>query len=423
MKKIIFLSIAAFLAVLVYAHNSQGQIKSYYSGDAVNFNNQLYVASTNTGSLEIFRLEDKTLKRLVQIRPFDQTYNRYSDFYDVKLVPENGRLFAYAISGFTLYKYELLNSQLVLVASRQNTYWEWYNRVDLFGDDLVTISEKGVKVWNTDLMDVITALPLANSASPYNLRASNNEYVLNIAENNLEIYNRETGTVQKSIALNYKKTPGNHQAYQDQDYDLYVVDDYYAKKFNLNGQLLGSFRHLDYDGYDLTASGHTDYVYFSNGLGVVKLNSDTMTLNASRETVNLGGPRGWAMGLEVVYMGGDKVVVFNNGNILVLDDKLNLQASYMATAEMSPAAQENLYLNLDRNIGSAQSTVTLQGGGFFPGESLNIDFAGVIMSAKADNRGRFSQALTVPNLPAQRRDIKVTGSTSGLHFSAAFTIQ
>ena len=424
MKKFLIIPAIIVIAIFAFTHFSQSEMRSYYSGDAASFNNKLYVASTNSGSLEVFRLEGRELVRLAATKPFDARFNRYGEFYDVTLSPVGNRLFVYAISGFGLYKYELVGDKLTLIDSQQNTYWEWYNRVDRQGDDIVTLSEKGLKIWNTDIMDVIDSLPVTNADEPYNVRANNSDYIINVDNGKLVVFNRETRTNQTSVALNYKTAAGNRQAYQDEKNNLYVVDDYYAKKFDLDGKLLASFRHIDQPGYDMTASGHTDFVYFSNGLGVVKLNKDDLKLVASRETINLGGPQGWAMGLKVAYVSdGDKVVVFNNGNILVLNDKLAKIASFEASASAEPTAQENLYLDMDNTFGPPQAIVELTGGGFFPQEALSIDFAGQTTQAMADGRGRFSQKLSVPTLNAKRVDIKVTGSESGLHYSIAFDIK
>jgi len=74
MKKIIFLSLVCLLAVFAIAHNSQSQTKSYYSGDAVSFNDEVYIASANTNSLEVLKLENGSLKLLAKIRPFDKRF-------------------------------------------------------------------------------------------------------------------------------------------------------------------------------------------------------------------------------------------------------------------------------------------------------------------------------------------------------------
>ena len=423
MKKTIFLFPLILLLFLTFAGQGQSEIKSYYSGDAVNWNNNLYISSADTGYLEILKLDNDRLEQIVKIRPFDPVFNRYDEFSDAKLWPEGARLYVYAVSGPSLYKYELVNGrQLTLLSKSKNTYWEWYHRIDKFGDRLATVSDKGIKLWNTDIMDVVESIPFNNLQSPYNLRANNNRYISNLADNYLKIFDRESGLETVSIAVNYKDNPGNRQAYQDSNYNLYVVDDYYTKKFNLNGELLSSFRHLDYSGYDVASSGHTDYLFFSNGLGVVKLKKDNLELISSRTTTTLGGARGWAMGLKVVYLGGDKLVLFNNANILVMDGNFNLLASHEATEGAGPVARENLYLNLNHNFGAPQASINLSGGGYFPQENLIIDFAGVKSSIIADSQGRFNQIITVPNLDPKRVDIKVSGEASGLHYSIAFEI-
>ena len=40
---------------------------------------------------------------------FDKRFNKDDSFYGVKLNIEKGRLYAYAISGFTLFKYDISN--------------------------------------------------------------------------------------------------------------------------------------------------------------------------------------------------------------------------------------------------------------------------------------------------------------------------
>jgi len=426
MKRVFLLFAICLTAVLLVTNSGQSKLKSYYSGDAVNFDNDLYVSSTNTDSLEVFKLENKELRRIITLRPFNAKFNKYGNFYDSKLSVENGRLFVYVIGDFTLYKYELVNdNQLSLVSSNKNTYWEWYNRVDKFGDNIVTISQKSVKVWNSDLQ-VIDSYDLAKSETPYNIRSYNDQYILNIQDGYLTVLDRGTRTLTANIALNYKNKVGNRQAYQDDNGNIFVVDDYYAKKFNLEGKLLASFKHADYDGYDIAASGDNDYLYFSNGIGVVKLDKRTMEETDYRWATGLGGSRGWAMGLKVVSNNGDKVVIFNNANILILDGNLNKLASFETTAEDEETSTENLFLRLDHILGAPNATVVLTGGGYFPNEQLTVDFAGTKTKAKADSRGRFQQNLTVPDKTtkaAQGVDIKVDGESSQLTYSISFMIQ
>jgi len=432
MKKIILLSIICLIAVLAVTHNSQSKIKSYYAGDAINFNDQLYVGSTNTDSLEVFKLQNKELIQLAKVQPYNDKTATYGRFYDLKFAAESGHLFVYTITDFSLYKYELVgDNQLVLISKQKNTYWEWYNRIDKFGANIVTISDKGVKVWNADLQVIdgynLTSLESGPSqeaySSHYNIRSYNDRYVLNVQNNNLVVFNQSSRVQAANIPLNYKQTVGNRQAFQDENNDLFVVDDYYAKKFDLTGRLLGSFRHLDYEGFDMAASGYNDYIYFSNGVGVVKLNKDTMALATYRYTTGLGGAQGWAMGLKVIDVDGDKVVLFNNSNILILDQNLNKLAVWRSVEEEDPRPAESLYLALDHTTGSPNANITVTGGGYLANENLNFDFGGVKTSGRADFRGRFEQKLVVPSVASKAVDIKVVGETSQLSYSISFKIQ
>lgn len=427
MKKFLFLFAIPLLVILVFTHDGQSKTKSYYSGDAVSFNNNLYISSANSGYLEVLKLEGNDLRLISKTKVYEGRFDRYNDFSDSKLVVENNHLFVYATSGFSLYKYEVVSDRdLVLVFSQQNTYWEWYNRIDKFGDNIATVSAKGVKIWNKDLQ-VISQYDLSNPETPYNIRANNENYLLNIQDGHLNVFSRPGGVNLISIPLNYKNLIGNRQAYQDENNNLYVVDDYYAKKFDLNGKLIASFKHIDQPGFDVAASGATDYLYFSNGAGVVKLNKETMKEAGYAFTGGLGGARGWAMGLEAVEADGEKLVIFNNSNILVLNSNLKKIASYAATEnETELNSLENLTLNLDHNSGTPLAGVELSGTGYFPNEKLNISFAGLKTEAKADNRGRFTQVIIVPNIDplvnGGNVDIKVDGASSKLSYSTSFKI-
>lgn len=425
MKKFLFLIVIPLLVVLVFTHNSQSKTKAYYSGDALSFNNELYITSTNSGNLEVLKLENNKLKLINKSKVYNAKFNRYDDFFDSKLSVENNKLYVYAVNGFSIYKYEVAaGNKLVLITNQQNTYWEWYNRIDKFGDNIVTLSAKGVKIWNNDLQ-VIDSFSVTNIKTPYNIRSYSDDLILDVQDGRLTVFDRETRTTIKSIALNYQDNVGNRQAYQDNDDNLYVVDDYYAKKFNLSGKLLGSFTHLEQPGYDISGSGMTDYVYFSNGIGVVKLNKDSMKESTFTYTGGIAGPRGWAMGLKTVYANGDKVVVFNNSTILVLDDRLKKVDSYAATEEDVKYSTENLFLELDHNSGTQGASIKLNGGGYFPEEKLSVNFNGVKTSAQADNHGRFETALNVPTISTTTKpgvDIKVDGVESKLTYSISFNI-
>lgn len=432
MKKSLFLislSLIVVLAVFMIAKNGETKTRPYYSGDAISFNGEVFIGSTNSGYLEVFRLNGKSLDYVARLKSYNSRFNSYEDFYDLKFNQEGSRLFVYTISGYSLFKYEIRDNKLELIEENKNTYWEWYNRVDKFGDKIATISAKGVKIWNNDL-EVINSYDLKNEKTPYNLRASNNFYATNVNDDYLEIHNLENRTLTKKIAINFFQKPNNHKTYQDSEFNTYVVDDYYAKKYSLDGKLLGSFRHLDHEGFDITSSGN-GFVYFSNGMGVVKLLANDMSLKDYAYTYNLAEHGGWAMGLSVVNNKGyDNIIIFNNTNILVLDYNLDKLASVAANEEEAPYPLENLYLNLSHNSATNGAVITISGGGFLPNEELEINLDGNISLVQTNSTGRFTKDITIVGSKYGRineiksglTDIKVTGRSSKLTYSISFTV-
>jgi hypothetical protein len=422
-RKIIIPILLLGIFSVVLVSYTQGQTKSYYSGDATVYQNKLYIATANMGSLEVFVLNGEQIDPIAKIRPFDALFGKHGSFYDASLRQEDGWLYVYAVTDFSINKYHIDNdNNLILVDKVRNSYWEWYSRVDNIGGNLATISANSVKIWSDDLQ-VINAYDFSNTEVPYNVRG-NDKYLLNVQNNHIYIYDRVSRSVIKEIPINLKTSRSAHQVFMDNNNDIYVVDDYYAKKFNLNGKMLTSFRHQDYAGYDMAASGYSQAVYFSNGIGVVKLNKDSFKLENWAYTSSINGPRGWAMGMKVVSLNGDKVVLFNNSSILVLDDKLNKIASIVSTEEDdSSSVVEGLYLNLDKNRAAPNTEVYLSGGGFSPNESLQSDLAGSKNLFIADLRGRFTQKIIVPNVESKAYDIKVIGEASGLNYSISFEIE
>lgn len=423
MKRNIFITVIVFavlLSTFLLIRSAETKNKSYYSGDAISFAGKVYVGSTNSGYLEVYRLDEQKLNLISRIKNNDTRFGEQRDFFDFKFSAEDGNLFVYAISEYNLFKFQIKGNSMELVSKNKNTYWEWYSRVDKFGSNIVTISAQGVKIWNKDLQ-VIDSYKLENTDTPYNLRASNDRFITNVEGDYLKVYDREKRDYTSSIALNFWQKPNNHKSYQDYNLNTYVVDDYYAKKFSPEGKLIASFKHLDHEGFDVSSNGN-DYIYFSNGMGIVKLLAKDMSLKDFAYTYKIAGEGGWAMGLNALSNNGhDVIVVFNNTNILVLDHNLKKLASVTANEKEDPYPQESLYLKVNNNSALPGAMIELNGGGFLPEENLKINFAGTISEAKADNRGRFNIELKVPEKKAMV-DIKVDGLSSALTYSTSFSI-
>ncbi|MDA3802484.1 MAG: hypothetical protein PF488_01120 [Patescibacteria group bacterium] len=424
-KKIFYLTLSLFVVFAVFAVIKNGQTKNkpYYAGEAIAHNGTIYVGSTNSGYLEIFKSDGKEgLENIAQIKNYSGLFNSYKDFYDLEFNIENNRLYVYTISEYSIFKYEIKSHGLELVLEDKNTYWEWYSRIDKFGSYIGTVSAKGVKLWNTDLM-VVNSYDITNEKSPYSLRADNDNYILNVKGNYLEIFDTNLRAVTTKIPLNFKVTPNNHKAYQDKDENIYVVDDYFTKKYNLEGELLASFRHLDHEGFDATGSGINGHFYFSNGMGVVSLSKEDLSVVDYRYTYNLAGPGGWAMGLEVVNNNGKEfVVVFNNKNVLLLDSSFNKIGDIQSNVKEDPYPKENLFLNLSHNRAKNKADITISGGGYLPNEELKINFAGDKFTTKSNDMGRFETDIKVPQYKYGVVDIKVDGQSSKLTYSTSFEI-
>jgi len=427
-KKIalIFLSVIIFTP-LVFINSGSTKIQPYYSGDAINYRGQFLFGTTNSGYLEIFKLNGNDVDILVKTKNYNPTFNSYNDYSDMRFVSENGSLYVYAISQYTVFKYDFseLNS-LNLVKKVKNNYWEWYNEIEKLGDSLALISHKGLKIINNDL-DVIDAYDFTGVESYSVTSNGDNNKILGIGDSKIKIFDRSSRQVIKEITLNFTSENQNHKAYLDvSNNSIYAIDDYYTKKFDATtGQLLASYRHADVAGYGMESTAGNDYVYFSNGLGVVKLNKDSFTVADFVYTTMIGGPQGWAMGLKLVNTAnGDVLVVFNGSNIVLLNSKLEKIASVKALENADEKPQESLFLNLDHNSATAGGTVNLNGGGFWTNDKLQILVGETeITTIEADKNGRFDVSLIIPDVKKEKQDIRVKGLNSGLTYSISFEVK
>ena len=429
MKKIIVVSALCLVAIFAFVSFGRTSYKSYYSGDAVNYQDSLIVASTDTGSLEIFKLNGSVLERASKFKapnsPIDQTDN----FSSVKLNVESGRLFAYATSAYTLYKYDVTDlSRPVLFEKQKNTYWEWYKKVDIFGGKIVTVSDKGIKVWNTNskTMDVVDSYQIDNDfASAVRFDATGQYIVTLNKDDKVRVFDIKTRTYVSQFPVNFRDDKGPRKTYFDSvTKEIYVFDDYYLKRFSFNGSLLENHANSADKGYSVEPAGNPNYVYVVNGKSIMKLEKNDFGQGYKIQANNVVAGA-WAMDIKYVNTDeGDKLVVFNGNNIAVLNSSLKKIATVnMTEVDTTPEIKEALVLSFDHNNGTPGATVTLSGAGFQRNEELTINFGGVITTSKTDNRGRFSKSLVVPDVSKPVVDAKVDGATSKLTYSTNFNIK
>jgi hypothetical protein len=129
------------------------------------------------------------------------------------------------------------------------------------------------------------------------------------------------------------------------------------------------------------------------------------------------------MGLATAGKGNnEKLVVFNHSSILVLDNNMEV-VDYVKAEENNYDPIEPMYLKLDKNRAASGSEILLSGGGFGLYEDLNIYFAGEEFEAEADENGRFSQIIEVPESLPTKTDIKVKGEVTERSYSIGFEIE
>ena len=153
------------------------------------------------------------------------------------------------------------------------------------------------------------------------------------------------------------------------------------------------------------------YVYFSDGIGIVKIRKSDMAPVDWAYTTELGAGSGWAMGLRVVEntQGQEIVIVFNGSSLLVFDSDLNLIDSYNAGEAIMPAP-EPLFLSVDKNRAAPNSLLSLRGNGFGANEEIKIKFAGNNYIAQTDQTGFFKTIITVPEVKAPLFRLSLTFS-------------
>lgn len=426
MKKIITLSV---LAILLFAGWSIKDAKtknlSYYSGDSVLYRNQLIVASTNSGRLELFKASGSKVERLLThglaVNP-----SKTELFNDVKLEVQGDKLVAYTVAGYTLYQYDVSDLKTAQLNKKvRNTYWEWYHRVDRLGVNLATISDRGVRIWNSNL-DVINGYDYTSDA-PHSLRSGgDSRFLVSINEGHLGIYDREDRKEIQSIPLNYRDHSSNARKahYNRYDSTIYVTDDYYVKKFDLNGKLLASFRHYDSTSFDTESSFGSTHVYVSNGSKIYKLNKSDLKL--IREYQAFGAtPQGWAMGIKLVNTNsGERLVVFNDSGIAVLNEDLQLVSSsgQISVDDGKQYPFENLHISLNFYSVKPGAIITISGGGYLANEDLVVSLKNEKKLLKADKFGRYSTDMTIPESKTGRYDVKAEGKDSGMTYSTALEI-
>lgn len=427
-KKLFVFSLVSIILVVsgIFLNYGFTKTKSYYSGDAIEYNNKLYITSANTGSLEVFKFVDGKLVNVVkQPAPVDG-HARSSTYSDVLFKIEEGSLYIYATSGSTLYKYDFSNGENVnLVNSNRDNTWNWLGQLSEANGRIVTSGSRAVKLWNTDLQ-VVDSFALFNQANPYNVRIdTDGHFIFNASGNKIQIFDRDFRNVARELDINVNLNTGNRKLYSE-DNMLYFIDDQALTKMSTTGDIYRTLKHDSKFGYDVVASNDGRSLYVSNGSSVTKVDKNDFSVVAKFTDSKLKVANSWAMGLkQVTTKRGEVVIVFNNSNILVLENGLHPYAMVLATEDEGFTQPTGaMSITASKNSGAPLSEVMVSGSGFGTGEDIKLSFAQTNYSTKADSNGRFSAVVVVPSglKDLSRVDIKALGLISGRSYSMAFTI-
>lgn len=430
MKKLKYLNLILVFVVLVVLviqpNTASSENKSYYSGDAINYKGQVIIGSVNMGYFELFKLDSGKIKRMAILTPTESVIFGNKSFYDLLFSEEEGKLYVYLVDGRALYKYDISYLEKPFLAQKaMDNSWDWFMGLDKYEDRIITIGTKEVKIWKQNLVN-INAYNLKNK-NQLNLTSSNDgNLFFNIINNNIHIVSAISRNEITSLPISVTNDHFRKAYNNPTSKSLYVVDDYALRYYQYdsvnNFKEKASYKHSTDLGYDVSGVLGKSHLYFSDGYGVTKVDAYTLKSQGNVFTTGLGTAGGWAMGLKAVKDGdGEKIVLFNNSCILVLNDSLKL-VDYYASSEKNTFSFEDLALSTDKQRASGGYQVTIGGQGYGINEDLTISLAGTFYKGVTDNQGRFRQTITVPSVLPTRTEIKVQGVTSARSYSISFEI-
>jgi hypothetical protein len=422
MKKVLTISVLlAILAAVFLIQPVASKTKPYYSGKTVSYNGTFYVGTVNTGDFELLALRNGSLEKVTDIQSTDRESQEFGDLLFDKI---NGNLYVYLVNGRYLYKYDISNPLLPLVLLKiKDNSGDWFTRLEKVNGNLVTIGSKGAKIWNKNMQVVNSYAMINNDNLGYSQFINKGKLIANL-KNKLDVYDTATRKKVSEYSIAVNDSTATRAITSDENL-VYLVDDQSLKAVTFNGEVVNEFTHVGDRGYDVIDSTDPNYLYFSDGVGIVKTDKETLRPVIWNWTINNSPSGSWAMGLSSANDDtGEKIAVFNGTNILVLDQDMKTVATYLAM-EKDTRPAEPLSLGIDRNSASSGSQIIVNGSGFALKENLKIEMNKIEVSeTQADDYGRFSTIVTVP--PSAYHpltvDVKVTGLNSGRTYSVSFRI-
>ena len=420
-NKIIFLTLIVAAAVgAIFIPSAKSRIQPYTDGEAIAYEGKLFFATANTGQFELFTLENGRIVRQTALLSDEPDYHK---FLDAVFNEENGELFAYLTNGRYLYKYRIIsNSAFDLVKKVKDNSGDFFYSLNIADNKVSTVGTKGVKAWNFDLL-VIDSHSLHNTFADNIKYSRNGDHIYDIFKDSFRVVDAFYRYPLLETSLRIREDHPRHSYGDDSAGAVYLVDDYSLVKFYLNNNNFQKFDHISRLGYDVDGCVGSNYVYFSDGIGIVKMGKSDLKPVAWVYTEKLGPGQGWSTGLRVVRdSGGEKIIVFNGSSLLVFNEKLTLLDHYAARESFEPVIPA-LALSLDKQWGAPGTQVSVRGSGFGQREEVTIKIGKVKYYVDTDQNGYFTRIITVPDMARGTADIKATGSDSRLTYSISFKVE
>lgn len=421
MKKIIFIVFISLVSVaFIQIPGAKTTTQPYYSGEAISFRGDVIIGTVNTGALELFKLENNNISKVNLIQSPE---SKYPKFYDLAFQKKNGRAYLYLTNGRYLYEYDVSDPRnLRLVDKLKDNSWDFFVNISNFGDKIATVGTNGLKVWNSE-NKVINSFKV-HYTTPDNIRLTNNgNFIYKIYGNKFRIIDSFYREISQELALNISDEHIRNPYFDDATGAFFAVDDDYLNKIYLDGRV-EKFKHTSNLAYDVDGLNNSEYIYFSDGVGIVKSRKSDLNPVDWRYTQGDGGGSGWAMGLRVVNtINGDNIIVFNGSSIIAYDHNLDPIASYGASEKEYFEAEPPI-IKADRYRAFSGQEIYIYGQNFGNDELIEIEFNGERWQARTNNKGVFSARIIVPEVRYSHKnyDIKATGMTSDLSCSVSFTV-
>jgi hypothetical protein len=374
---------------------------------------------------EIFEVRDGKIIKTFSI----EAKTPLNKYFDLAFQKEGSKLYLYLVDGRYVYKYNVSNVYNPIFVERvKDNAWEWFYGVERIGDNIATIGLYEIKIWSPD-MKIINAYKKAENSNQYNINISENgKYTFNLMSDEVEIYNNHTREKIENIIPDFNQDHYRKLYFDITGSDVYLVDDYSLKKYDINpvnNSILYSteFKHISEHGYDVVGVQGSQYIYFSDGIGVVKIDKITMEPVDWIFTNGLGEQFNWAQGLNVVRNNSSEMIIgFNLNGIVALDRDLEVVDFYNDTKINEPV-RDSLYLNLNKVLVLPGGVITLNGGGFERNEVLEIEYLDKKIEVKSNDKGRFEIDLDIPDIEPVYTFVNVAGQNSNLFYSISLKIQ